>query len=311
MSNIVFTGNNLPEKHLHNFNELLQKVEDIAVSKRPYNARVTSKFPTAFVFLLDQSGSMSNTIDMAGEEVAKSEYLSYIINQLLNNIIAECTREPNLPAKPYFDICIIGYGGDDDNTAKYAWQDDLEGKDFVQIPDLINNYVDKIGVEKIWITAAAESQTPMKAALDLCHQTLVQWLSKHDPIYTFPPIVFNITDGEATDATEIELIEAANKIKSLKTADGNVILFNIHLGDIGNESISFPCNKSQLYDDDYAKTLFDMSSPMPQRVERDIANWVKHDRTTAYMAMSYNAHPDSILRILNIGTSISRDNKEK
>ncbi len=310
MSDIVFTGKNLPSQHINNFNELLKKVQDITVNKRPYNARVTSKHPTAFIFMLDQSGSMENTFSIEGEAVKKSDYLSYVINQLLSNLIAESNRDFNFPNKPYFDICIVGYGGDSDNTAKYAWQGALKNRDFVKVSDLVNNYVEKDGEEKIWIMPKAEYQTPMKAALELCYDTLVKWLTEKDMLQTFPPIVFNITDGEASDAAEIELIEAANKIKDLKTADGNVILFNIHLGDAADKAVSFPCNKNQLFGDDYAKTLFDMSSPMPQRVERDIANWVMHDKTTAYMAMCYNTNPQNILRLLNIGTSISRENKD-
>jgi len=56
-------------------------------------------------------------------------------------------------------------------------------------------------------------------------KTIVQnWISQHPSC--FPPIVINITDGEATDGNPSD---AANEIMGLASSDGNVLLFNVHL----------------------------------------------------------------------------------
>jgi hypothetical protein len=76
---------------------------------------------------------------------------------------------------------------------------------------------------------------------------------------SFPPIVINITDGQATDG---DPGAAANGLKDLKTEDGQVLLFNIHVSSTSALPIEFPSDESRL-PDDYAKHLFRMSSPLP------------------------------------------------
>src|SRR5205085_392090 len=49
----------------------------------------------------------------------------------------------------------------------------------------------------IWVDPHAEGGTPMTDALRQAHATLSSWTEKHPR--SFPPVVFNITDGEATD----------------------------------------------------------------------------------------------------------------
>ena len=73
----------------------------------------------------------------------------------------------------------------------------------------------------------AKGRTPMKAALQMAHRLAAAWCRKHPS--SFPPIVINITDGEATDATAEELLCVADRLKSLGTDDGSLLLFNIHV----------------------------------------------------------------------------------
>ena len=82
---------------------------------------------------------------------------------------------------------------------------------------------------------------------------------------SFPPIVLNITDGEASDATPQTLLAEAGSIKSVATRDGNVLLFNIHLAGSGTQTSAqcFPSNREELPCIRYADLLYDMSSELP------------------------------------------------
>src|SRR5437588_11030241 len=84
-----------------------------------------------------------------------------------------------------------------------------------------------------------------------------EWLALHSS--SFPPIVINITDGEATDGDPTLDSEA---LRSLSTSDGNVLLFNSHVSSRGDSPIDFPDTDVAL-PDQYAQLLFGMSSVLP------------------------------------------------
>lgn len=304
MSNLVFTGQRLPSAYVAGFDKLLKRATAAIEKPRPYTARVSRTSPTAFVFLLDQSGSMQNTFGTQNGKVPKAKFLANAVNDLLNQLISECRRSGEY--RNYMDICVIGYGGDEDNTAKYAWEGDLSDKSFVTIQELKAHPVDTNGSRGVWITARAQQLTPMKQALELAHDTLVQWLASHAGKDIFPPVVINMTDGVATDAEPDDLIAAARKLKALKTMDGEVLLYNVHLSGGDEEPLLFPCRQDELPDDAYAHTLFSMSSDLPDVYNIPIARITKRDASPNFTAMAYNANPIQIVNLLNIGTSVTR-----
>ncbi len=306
MGSLIYQGNRLPSEHLANFNDLLKIATSPVVKTRPYTAQIKRAAPSAFVFLLDQSGSMSSTVSTATKQsMSKAEFVAEAVNKILLDTVSVSERGNDY--YNYIDICVIGYGGDSDSTAKYAWEADLAGKDFVTITDLTQNLGGVSIEDKKWISPVARSLTPMKQALALAHDTLVTWLAKYVGKDIFPPIVINITDGEATDGKSEDLIKAAQKIKNLKTTDGNVLLFNVHISDVSNQEVLFPCAQSELPNDPNAHLLFDMSSDLPDIFDANIANMLKKDKNGAYSAMAFNANIESIVNFLNIGTTPSRE----
>jgi hypothetical protein len=64
----------------------------------------------------------------------------------------------------------------------------------------------------------------MCEALSLVKNTLETWLAEHPR--GFPPTVLHLTDGESSDGDPDYI---GRQIMSLKTDDGNVLLFNCHL----------------------------------------------------------------------------------
>src|ERR687884_671993 len=74
----------------------------------PYQAEISRSNPTCFVFLLDQSGSMSDPFaGSAGR--SKADELATIINRLLASLVIRCSKDEGV--RDYFEVGVFGYGG--------------------------------------------------------------------------------------------------------------------------------------------------------------------------------------------------------
>lgn len=282
----------------------------------PYTARVDRSHPSAFVFLIDQSGSMNNRINFGNKSISKSEAVADSVNKILAEIINRCTK---LEEKyHYFDFSLIGYGGHS-NNADFLFEGNLEGKEWVTPDELAKNCTFKSfevtrvvrGVEMktqmqemCWMSPKANSLTPMGDAFDMATKLLDNWCRNHIGVDSYPPVVINITDGQQTDCSNEIMLEKAEKLKSLGTIDGNVLLFNIHLADSASGgSIAFPTSIDQVGDDEHSKLLFNMSSYLPQNYNKDIAQILNQsfDKNKKYKALGYNVAKDFV-KMLNVGT---------
>lgn len=273
-----------------------------------YSAEISRRNPTAFVFLIDQSGSMSNTIQFNGKTMKLAEAAAIVINETLLNMVAACEKQNEV--RHYFDVAVIGYGQSD--QADFVWEGNLKGRDWVGSHELSDNYafmlnkptrtrkgeVKELSVPA-WFSPIHANRTPMKSALKVAHKLLKDWIAAHPGAY--PPTVMNITDGAATDATNEQLLKAAKQLRNLRTMDGNVLLFNCHLSSAGDSAVVFPVRKSDLPQDEYAQLLFDMSSDLPSRYNRQIAEWRNED-LQVYTAMMFNAEIADLFKLLDIGT---------
>src|SRR3989454_2065449 len=103
----------------------------------------------------------------------------------------------------------------------------------------------------------------MCAALKEATEITQTWCQEHPN--GFPPIVINITDGEATDG---DLVAEARKLTAVSGEEGSGLLFNIHLSSTAGPSIELPghANKTP---GQHSKQLFeDSSTPTPFIVSR-------------------------------------------
>lgn len=72
----------------------------------PYTAEINRSQPTAFVFLIDQSGSMSDKMP-SGE--TKADFLAKVLNKTIYQLIIRSTKADGV--RPYFDLAVFAYGG--------------------------------------------------------------------------------------------------------------------------------------------------------------------------------------------------------
>lgn len=293
------------------------------MNNKQYNAPITRKTPSMFLFVVDCSSSMADMVIFAGNKTTKANAVSRIINTTLQEIASRCKREDGY--RNYFDLGVMGYF--DDRTEMLL--DYLApGKDFCSITELTENEVEEIEYEtrrilpdgKYFITSTripniihpiSSGTTPMGKAFKKAYTITKNWITAHKGLNCFPPVIINISDGEYTDTTEMELKETADKIKSLHTENGNVLLFNIHLShDTGKEPVIFPISEKELNKEDrYANLLYNLSSELPDTFFDGIAMIKGLPRTAVKQAkaMGYNSSMTELMRMINIGSvSITR-----
>lgn len=274
----------------------------------PYSAEISRANPSCFIFLIDQSGSMVEPIS-GSENKRKCDSVSDAINRLLHNLIIKCARGEGV--RNFYDVCVIGYG----STVGPAFSGPLAGRDLVPIAEIassparveerIKKTDDGMGgiIEQkvkfpVWFEPTAKGITPMGAALDTANKLLTEWVERHKVSY--PPIVINISDGEATDSGPVPQAEA---LTSLATEDGNVLLLNCHISSKPLQPIVFPDSDDDL-PDDFAKTLFSISSPLPPTMMA-MAQAEGFDLGPTARGFAFNADLVELIRFLDIGTRAS------
>ena len=289
---------------------------NIPLNKKQYDAEINRKKPSAIMIMIDQSGSMGFAKQKyKGEMQSYAEIVSDMINGLLNELIGRCTKSEGV--RDYFNVCVLGYGGQSGTKANILWEGNLSGKDWVSISELKANasYEEKTIVRTIrgvnkpatievpyWFKPLAKHQTPMGNAFDKAHKLLSDWIQKHDGSY--PPVLINITDGVQTDCDDDTLVESAQKVQALNTKDGYALVLNCHISGKDDRQVIFPLSDNELPDDEYSQRLYEMSSVMPASFNVDIAR-LRNDADTFinYRGMSFNTSVDALLNFIDIGTS--------
>ena len=276
----------------------------------PYSAEISRVNPSCFLFLIDQSGSMSDPFGgQPGKK--KSEGVADAINRLLQNLVIKCAKSEGV--RDYYHVGVIGYG----SQVAPALGGALAGRDLVPISEIADKplrieqrvkkvddgaggLVDQTIKFPVWFEPVAGGGTPMCEALDLARQTIGDFISRYPNCY--PPIIINLTDGEAGDG-DPEPPSAA--LRSLSSSDGPVLFFNAHVSSRPDRPIEFPNSESQL-PDDHARLLFRMSSTLPpqmqetaRREELQVA-----DDTRGFV---FNADLVAVIRFLDIGTKVAQN----
>lgn len=270
-----------------------------------YSAEISRDHPSCILFLIDQSASMSDAV--AGETGrSKAQRCADAINRLLYELSIRCTKDSDGP-RNYYDVGVIGYG----SRVGPAFAGSLAGRALVPIQELAENparlderrqkvedgaggLVERTTRIPIWFSAAADNGTPMREAFQRAHGTIETWVNAHPE--SFPPIVINITDGEANDDPR----GAAETLKQLRTNDGNVLLYNLHVSSTPAQSVLYPDSESGL-PDEFATQLFLISSVLPQYT-RDTMSGEGYRVSDTSRGFVFNSDIVEVISFLDIGT---------
>jgi hypothetical protein len=271
-----------------------------------YGAEVSRGNPSCFLFLIDQSGSMADSFGAGASNQSKANGVADAINRLLQNLVIKCAKEEGV--RDYYHVGVVAYGA----GVGPGFSGQLAGKDLVPVSEIANcparvedrtkkvedgagGLIDQKIRFPVWFDPVANGATPMCQAFSLAQKTLQTWLSQHPSC--FPPIVINITDGEATDG---DPTTAADSIKGLKSNDGETLLFNLHISSQRATPTEFADSEGGL-PDRFAQLLFRMSSVLPDYMRR-IAQEEGYKVSEGARGFVFNANMEAIIKFLDIGT---------
>ena len=277
-----------------------------------YSKPITHLNRGAIVIAVDCSMSMQEHTFLNNISMSKIEAVAVVCNYLIDELLERATRHGEV--RNYYDIAVVGYANKDivpiipeycDRFIPISELSNIAPKikewrfgDSAEDPNSKPNYM-----LRDWIRPMAHGETPMHTALTYIYTLLERWCSKPENQNSFPPIVFNITDGEATDATNDELIDISRQIQTTSTNDGNTLLINILLSRaIDDTSVIFPSDRDFFTETEQMMTLFRMSRIMPESMNPLIEQLTTEGNRAPYRGVAYNVSPDKLLAILNIGS---------
>ena len=273
----------------------------------PYKAEISRDNPSCFLFLIDQSSSMSEEFAAGDSTQQKAHGVADTINRWLQELSIKCAKSDGV--RDYFHVGVIGYG----KKVGPSFVGPMAGRTLVPISEIADNparvedkvmkipdgngkVVDKQVKTPVWFDPVADGGTPMCRASAEAKQILEEWTAQHPE--GFPPVIIHVTDGEATDG------EPADRIRTLtdiQTKDGNVLLFNIHLSANPNATpITFPDSDSKL-PDEYSKMLFETASPLTPTM-RALAKEYRFPTSDKSRGFVLNADLSVLVQAVDIGT---------
>ncbi len=270
-----------------------------------YTEKMSSANPGCMILMIDQSLSMDDSYGNNGEK--KKNLASLAVNRVINEIVEASSDGEGIKDRCF--IGVIGYG------TKNPGVDLILGDMISQIaenPTRVEQVKKKISdgagglVEidedfPVWVEPVAEWGTPMDSAFKRASQLAKDWCDSHPD--SFPPLVINISDGEPNDesSTRVE----AEKLLKISNNDGNVLLLNVHIADGLKDSIKLPSDKN-IFNDHLAEFLFDISSELPDLLIAEAQKSGFNNIVKGARGMVYNADAESLVRLLNFGSSVAR-----
>lgn len=273
-----------------------------------YSAQITRANPTCIVLLIDQSGSMADPFN--GETASrKADFVADVVNHTLHDLVIRCTKTEEV--RNYYYVAVIGYG----RRVGPSFGGPLEHRRlapigevadyplhvktiYKRVPDGAGGLVEIPVRYPVWVQPLADGMTPMCEALSQVEAILEAWLSEHPR--GFPPTVLHLTDGESSDGDPNPI---GQQIMSLNTDDGSVLLFNCHISSRRGSKIEYPMDEVSL-PDGFARTLFQISSPVPANFLAAAAQ-LGVNATEGSRGFVFNGDPSSIVQFYEIGTSLT------
>ena len=257
---------------------------------------------------------MGGRMEVDGWDISKAESVAMVAGRIIDELILRSKRDETI--RDYYDIAIVGYS----NGQVYSLLGEnfgfesvvqLNKRDVPHTTYLLSHRT-LCGVKNLyedvslWVQPRAEGDTPMYKMITRVSEMVEAWCYEEAHRDSFPPIVFNITDGEASDGDEEMLRRAAHRLKQIGTNDGNTLFVNIHISsNTLHPPLVFPTELELLLTDRYAQLLKELSSVMPKRflphvMECRNKSFSHYD--TTYYAMSYNSSITELIAMLTIGT---------
>ncbi|MFC1764993.1 vWA domain-containing protein [Planctomycetota bacterium] len=221
-----------------------------------YEKLVSQQFPGWIIFILDDSGSMTDALPGTSDPRYQwvERYIGIILDQLLER--SSELRGNDVVIKPRYFVDVIKYGG---NVQRW-------GQQTMDIEETIKQFTNAGNTIEL---GGHLGGTDAKSAFEQAQRLISKGITNERFRNSFPPMVFHLTDGESwTDASPI-----ADQIKQLSTSDGNVLVVNGYIGTQTSLKYQGPDDFPGYLDETEAGPgddnirLFQMSSKIPSCIE--------------------------------------------
>ncbi len=279
--------------------------------KREYQQPVSRVNRTAFILLLDMSGSMVEMVDYADGLMSKSACVRDVAERVLQELYLRANHYGKLC--DYYDVAVVSYSGR--GVLTHLGSSDSP---FVSITKLKGelNEISVNGVSRFdtpeyisevyadGITLEPRGDSPMYEALLWLRNVVDEWCEQPQNRESYPPTIFHITDGQATDGSMNDIVEVAQQVMSVGTNDGNVLLFNMQLAELAHgQRVLFPTDDEVAeHQNSYFRRLGEASSLLPEHFA-ELVNEVRDRPTTQRCrGIGYNASVIDIVSMMTIGT---------
>lgn len=267
----------------------------------------SSATPGLLIILVDQSGSMLN--DYCDGD-SKTVFSAKAINRVINAIIKKSFNKDK-PKNRCF-ISVIGYGGQVKELCS-GYLEDLY-KNPIRVDKVTQKISDgngglaEISVNQpVWVEPInKDAWTNMRDGFKMAQQLAKDWIS--DKPDNPAPVIINISDGvpyydhQDNDTCIRETTEVAKETMQLSNKDGNVLIFNVEIGDGGHKIICPSTEDEVEMGGQPAQFLYDISSVIPEGY-KEAAKKNELQIKEGSRGCIFNADGVDLIRLIDFGST--------
>ena len=264
-----------------------------------YTAMVSQMRPTAVMFIVDHSDSMSRSTEIAGKKFDyMSEAVALIVNKQIDELLSVCSEGGEV--KDLIHIAVIGYGSE----SYCAWDGELAGRGFVTPTELLAYKERHRSDKRPWVQARDDGNgSNCSGAFALAYTMLEEWMESRKNQYFYPPTVVHITDGEIDSEQMRPFLREAEKIKKLSSGDGNVMIWNVDISPVKMTELILPSG-AELGALGYSGlSLYEASSVLPSVMTASISPLKDVSDGLAHRALGVNVSMDTLSRLLKMSVT--------
>lgn len=218
----------------------------------PHENPATSATPARIAFVIDKSGSMGDVL-ATGER--KIDLVSMAMRVALGEIVGASSGEQGV-VKAKYQVAMFLYSSTVEDV--HTGFQPISEPEYRKFP------------KKVAPANSTHTSEALEAVRDLLKAELP--IGEEDPA----PVVCHLTDGEYTNGVDPSPI--AREIMDMEVGDGNLLSLNIFISD-GVLANPLPedikewkgvTSSEDLSNNQYARTLFEMSSPLPESFREEL-----------------------------------------
>ena len=262
-------------------------------------SRISEAHPTAIVFLIDQSRSMSKGVEIANLEYDYiSDLAASVVNTLIEHFLKRCVDDDGV-VNHLYDIAVLGYG----NYVENAWNGDLSDGAFHSPMELLAHVQgDKDSYR--WVDPRDDGNEGRSSlGMERVYQLLSEWVGKKENRYSYPPTVIHISDGQIVREYQLDFLKIAERIKMLGTETGNVVLWNVGFSPYRSKEYALLSGEDLpilFHHGTDSSLLYEASSYVPEQFKERAAAVHGGDVSIQRRTMAVNLSVEKLIKLLQM-----------